>query len=52
MITPEITYRHEWRSGDLVIMDNRGMMHIAHRDYDPMFGRILYRVLVEGEPPY
>jgi taurine dioxygenase len=52
VIAPEITYRHEWRSGDLVIMDNRGMMHIAHRDYDPMFGRILHRVLVEGEVPY
>jgi taurine dioxygenase len=52
VIVPEITYRHQWRAGDLVIMDNRGMMHIAHRDYDPMFGRVLHRVLVEGEAPY
>lgn len=51
-IVPEITYRHKWRSGDLVIMDNRNLMHIAHRDYDPMFGRVLHRVLVEGDAPF
>jgi alpha-ketoglutarate-dependent taurine dioxygenase len=35
-----------------VITDNRGQMHVAHQDYDLSFGRILYRVLVEGEAPY
>lgn len=51
-ITPDITYRHQWRPGDLVIMDNRGQMHVGHQDYDLAFGRILHRVLVEGEAPY
>jgi taurine dioxygenase len=51
-ITPNIIYRHRWRQGDLVITDNRGQMHVAHQDYDLSFGRILYRVLVEGEAPY
>lgn len=51
-ITPDITYRHQWRPGDLVITDNRGQMHVAHQDYDLSFGRILHRVLVEGEAPY
>jgi alpha-ketoglutarate-dependent taurine dioxygenase len=51
-ITPNITYRHQWRPGDLVITDNRGQMHVAHQDYDLSFGRILHRVLVEGETPY
>jgi len=51
-ITPDITYRHQWRPGDLVITDNRGQMHVAHQDYDLSFGRILHRVLVEGEVAY
>jgi taurine dioxygenase len=51
-ITPDITYRHKWCPGDLVITDNRGQMHVAHQDYDLSFGRILHRVLVEGEAPY
>ena len=51
-ITPELTYRHKWRLGDLVIMDNRGQMHVAHTDYDFSSGRRLHRVLVEGEVPY
>jgi taurine dioxygenase len=51
-ITPDITYRHQWRPGDLVITDNRGQMHVAHQDYDLSFGRVLHRVLVEGEAPY
>jgi taurine dioxygenase len=51
-ITPDITYRHRWCPGDLVITDNRGQMHVAHQDYDLSFGRILHRVLVEGEAPY
>jgi taurine dioxygenase len=51
-ITPDIIYRHQWRPGDLVITDNRGQMHVAHQDYDLSFGRVLHRVLVEGEAPY
>jgi taurine dioxygenase len=51
-ITPDITYRHRWLPGDLVITDNRGQMHVAHQDYDLSFGRVLHRVLVEGEVPY
>ena len=51
-ITPEIIYRHQWCNGDLVLMDNRGQMHVGQRDYDLAFGRILRRVLVEGETPF
>ncbi len=52
VISPEVTYRHHWRPGDLVLMDNRGQMHVAHQDYDLSLGRVLHRVLVEGERPY
>lgn len=51
-IRPEITYRHKWRPGDLVIWDNRAILHVAHRDYDPAEGRIVQRILVKGEVPF
>jgi taurine dioxygenase len=51
-IRPEITYRHKWRPGDLVIWDNRAVLHVAHRDYDPSEGRIMHRILVKGEVPF
>ena len=46
------TYRHKWRLGDLIICDNRGVMHKAFYDYDHKEERILHRVLIEGEVPF
>ena len=51
-IVPEVTYRHQWLPGDLVLMDNRSQMHVAYTDYDFTEGRTLYRVLVRGDTPY
>lgn len=51
-IKPAVTYRHKWWPGDMVLWDNRAVLHIAHRDYDPAEGRIMHRVLIEGEAPY
>jgi alpha-ketoglutarate-dependent taurine dioxygenase len=51
-IKPDVTYRHKWRPGDLVIWDNRAVLHIAHRDYDPAEGRVMHRILIEGEKPF
>jgi taurine dioxygenase len=51
MIQPEITYRHEWRKGDLLIFDNRATMHSAHGDYDRSQDRVLWRIIVEGDRP-
>ena len=50
-ITPDVTYRHTWRPGDLVLWDNRATLHVAHRDYDAAEGRIMHRVILEGEVP-
>ena len=50
-ITPEITYRHEWRQGDLLIFDNRATMHRAHGDYDRSQDRELWRIIVQGDRP-
>lgn len=51
VLKPQITYRHKWRVGDMLLCDNRAVMHIAHRDYDPTEGRIMHRVLVQGDVP-
>ena len=51
VIRPDVSYRHKWRPGDLVIMDNRALLHIAYRDYDPREGRIMHRVILEGDVP-
>ena len=48
-IRPEICYRHEWRDGDLVLIDNRACLHKAERDYDPAVGRVMHRVIIEGD---
>ena len=43
-------YRHRWRAGDLVIWDNRTVLHKANGDVPPEQRRYLYRVMVEGTP--
>ncbi|ATU72768.1 TauD/TfdA family dioxygenase [Komagataeibacter xylinus] len=45
-------YSHEWQPGDLVIWDNRLMLHRA-TDYDKKaYRRLMYRVTVKGERPF
>jgi len=44
-------YRHEWRSGDLVMWDNRCLLHKANGDYDMDQTRYLYRVMLQGDVP-
>ena len=41
-------YRHRWQDGDLVIWDNRSVMHQANGDYTER--RYLYRLMVKGVP--
>lgn len=52
VLTPDVTYRHQWRPGDLVLWDNRALLHVAHTDYDPSEGRILHRMCLEGDVPF
>jgi taurine dioxygenase len=44
-------YRHQWKPGDLVIWDNRCLLHKANGDYDMEQTRYLYRVMLEGDVP-
>ena len=44
----DVTWRHRWQPGDLVLWDNRSTMH--RRDpFDPASRRILHRTQIQGE---
>jgi taurine dioxygenase len=45
-------YRHTWQPGDLVIWDNRCLLHKANGDYDMDQTRYLYRVMLQGDVPH
>ena len=44
-------YRHEWRPGDVVMWDNRALLHKANGDYDMTQLRYLYRIMLQGDKP-
>jgi alpha-ketoglutarate-dependent taurine dioxygenase len=45
---PEAVYRHQWTVGDMVIWDNRGVLHRACR-YKPTSAREMHRTTLTGE---
>ncbi len=47
---PDRVYRHQWSVGDLVLWDNRGVLHRACR-YDPTSPRDMHRTTLSGEEP-
>jgi taurine dioxygenase len=51
LIRPEIVYTHNWRKGDVLVIDDRATMHRAHGDYDRRESRVLWRIIVEGDRP-
>ena len=46
---PDFEYRHRWRVGDMVLWDNRCLLHKANGDYDMSQVRYLYRVMLKDE---
>ena len=45
--TDALTWRHQWRAGDLVLWDNRCVMH--RRDaFDPGARRVMHRTQIKG----
>ncbi len=48
---PEFIYRHRWAPGDLVIWDNRSLMHHAVVDYEGTGERYMHRVTVVADQP-
>ena len=47
MIVPDAGYTHQWRVGDIVIWDNRCLVHKAAGDYPPEEDRIHWRVSIK-----
>ncbi len=47
---PEFTYVHEWSEGDLVIYDNRSMIHAATWYDADVVQRRMWRTTVRGNP--
>jgi taurine dioxygenase len=45
-------YSHKWRPRDLVIWDNRGLLHTATPYEKDRYRRLCYRMSVIGERPY
>ena len=47
---PAFIWRHRWRVGDVLVWDNRCLIH--RRDaFDPSYRRIMLRLTVRGEKP-
>ena len=46
---PERIYRHRWQLNDLVIWDNRAVLHYAVSDYKGIGWRYMHRTSVQGE---
>jgi len=48
---PDFVYRHTWRVGDLVMYDNRAVLHRARPYAITEHPRVLHRTTVAGEGP-
>jgi taurine dioxygenase len=51
-IRPEFLYRHKWKDGDLVIWDNRCVIHRGAGGYTYPDVRTMHRTVIAGERPY
>jgi taurine dioxygenase len=47
---PELVYRHAWQAGDVVVWDQRSVLHYAIHDHGDA-ERVLYRTTVAGDRP-
>ena len=48
---PDFVYRHHWQAGDLVVWDNRCLMHRATGYDEGAETRLMWRTQTEGEKP-
>jgi alpha-ketoglutarate-dependent 2,4-dichlorophenoxyacetate dioxygenase len=47
---PQFCYRHEWEVGDLIIWDNRCVLHRATPFDTTRYKRLMQRTTVSGDP--
>ncbi len=48
---PRFVYRHRWQQGDLVMWDNRAVLHTASLFDHERYQRLMYRTTVAGGAP-
>ena len=49
MTRPEWVLRYKWRKGDVIMWDNRALIHRGVGDYDATTPRHMHRTTIEGE---
>ena len=52
MTRPEVVYRHKWQSGDVVVWDNRALIHRGVGDYGNDQPRHMHRTTIEDLSTY
>jgi len=50
MTQPEFCYRHEWQQGDLIVWDNRCVLHRATPFDTTRHQRLMQRTTISGDP--
>jgi alpha-ketoglutarate-dependent 2,4-dichlorophenoxyacetate dioxygenase len=48
---PDVVYTHRWRPGDMVMWDNRCVLHRGRPWNETVYRRIMHRTTVAGEGP-
>lgn len=48
---PAFSWHHSWRKGDLLLWDNRCVMH-RRNPFDPAARRVMHRTQIIGDKPY
>ncbi|MGY8991740.1 MAG: TauD/TfdA dioxygenase family protein [Rhodospirillales bacterium] len=51
-IKPDYIYKHAWKMGDMLVIDDRQALHQAYHDYDRSQHRQFYRILTAGDKPF
>lgn len=47
---PDFVWRHQWRAGDVLMWDNRAVIH-RRDEFDPSSRRLMHRTQVKGQRP-
>jgi alpha-ketoglutarate-dependent taurine dioxygenase len=51
-VEERFVYRHKWRAGDMLMWDNRCLLHRANPNFDAArFPRVLHRTCLRGAAP-
>jgi len=48
-LRPEFIYSHEWRQGDVVIINNHATMHYGSKNVRQVAYRKIQRIMIEGK---